>query len=459
MADHRVTDLFYGHLGELRYDSNKSTWTWSRALFSCIRRPGKRYEWLTFGADAHAEVLQNFEQYAPSTIQHVPERRTKASSIAREVLRRITRCYPEVFPANMTITGAPRLTSEIDAPHRIGALLSVGSAVDYANASGSRRPQVIAMPCGEAGHILKLIRPRYASLGWGPQSAATLRLIGPGFLDQGHWLGTGGRILQICFAEDINRSSAWLIVRQSSATTIFRPFYNTSPISSHGLKAPMDMEFMSRIVPNPVAALPADMSGSQYLVDVSFNPWYSRQFAVVDELGSWSVWDIEGHMNSMSDIKLVQSSSGNMNDKTVVDPVSDTESPHVHDGWHRILWASNLTTIVTCDRRTVAVFEVKAKPFRLQSCVLIAQNSMDVILDIKRSSSNLSQLFVLTTTRIFWLEVNPFAEEKDAPIDPVGAKIILSYRHDRDGSDDALKLTTVNDQRGVSVTSASTRSI
>ena len=293
--------------------------------------------------------------------------------------------------------------------------------MDVGRTLGSRTTTLIATPCGEAGHVLRLIRPRIEKHGWGKQSAARLSLMDAGSLDQGYWIGTGGPILQITFADDGNSANTWLVVRQASVTTIFRPIYYTTSIPAVAPSGHVKIYSPSRIHANPLAVLTAERSGSRGHVDVSFNPWYTRQFVVVDELGSWSIWDIEGRQSKSSTVKLIPGRSANIYDGYVPDPT--LKKPDNADGWHQILWVSTVTTIVVCNRRHLAVFDVKARPIRLQSPELLAASNSDWILDLKRSPVDLSHLFVLTSSQIFWLEVLPAGREEDGDI---GVRVILS---------------------------------
>jgi RNA polymerase I-specific transcription initiation factor RRN6 len=167
---------------------------------------------------------------------------------------------------------------------------------------------------------------------------------------------------------------------------------------------------------------------------------------VVDDEGSWSIWDIEGRIRKRSTLELVPGKSGHIYDGYAGDPT--LKAPDNADGWHRLLWASNVSTIVLCNRRHIAIFDVKSAPIRLHGTELLDANSTDWILDVKRSALNLSHLFVLTSTRIFWVEINTATEDKDGGL---GVGIILSYRHFWDPNDDTMKLEALNDANGMNI--------
>jgi RNA polymerase I-specific transcription initiation factor RRN6 len=400
--------------------------------------------------DLDANVLQPLEPCIAPSIQAIPERKQKPSSIARSYRQWSVKTLPEIFPANLITTPLAQAPSAIDIElsSNVGSLLGIGQAADSERVSGSRKPEIFAMPCGEAGHILRLTRPRIESYGWGKQSAVRVALMNPASPDRGYWIGTGGAIRQISFADDDNGSGTWLAVRQATATTIFRPIYREISSASEPLNSYRTAFPSSNLNPNPVAVLTAEQSGSKCHMDVSVNPWYARQFAVIDQLGRWSIWDVEGRGHRSSSLKLVPGRSGQIYDGIVPDAGLKMAEPDLVDGWHRVLWASGVTTIVVCNRRHVAVFDVKATPIRLDCPDFLPANNSDSILDVKRSAMNLSHLFILTTSRIFWIEVTPAGEERDSQNGYIGAKVILSYRHFRDSNDETMKLTVVKDEKG-----------
>jgi RNA polymerase I-specific transcription initiation factor RRN6 len=71
------------------------------------------------------------------------------------------------------------------------------------------------------------------------------------------------------------------------------------------------------------------------------------------------------------------------------------------------------------------------------------------MLDAKRSPEHYNHLFILTTSRIFWLEIVPPGEHGGDVNTPASIKVILSFRHFRDTNDETLRLTLVNDELGM----------
>jgi RNA polymerase I-specific transcription initiation factor RRN6 len=423
MTDHTATDLSYGHLGEATYDIETGEWRFSLDPFS-----------------------QNIQQLLPLR-SGIPSIQSSSSSYAfkdrTKSTKSLVKSQPETFPANPLLSSLAHSQAPAHSEPHVGQLLAVGKAVDVEQTFGSRKTTIIATSCGQAGHVLRLIKPRIERHEWGRQSSTRLSLLDTGSSDHGYWVGIGGRILQTVFAEDRNSPTTWLAVRQASSTTIFRPVYSATTTPAVVPNGYTNLYLSSRLNANPVAVLTAEQSGSRSHVDVTFNPWYTQQFAVVDQMGSWTTWDIEGGRKKHSTTRLIPGKRANIYDGYVPDPT--LKAPDNADSWHQIWWVGSVSTIFVCSRRHVAVFDVKAAPIRLSSRGFFKANNSDWILDVKRSPSNLSHLFVLTSSRIYWLEVIPAGEEKDSA---TGFKVILSYRHFRAANDRTMRLSILNDEDG-----------
>ncbi|RDW82097.1 hypothetical protein BP6252_03209 [Coleophoma cylindrospora] len=433
MIDHRVTDLSYGHLGEATYDIETKQWGFSRNLNDA----------------GQLQQLTALTQAVSPSILEVPDTVKRKSHRARDQGKWVTKAFPETWPANTLYSAfamAPSATQS-DLPSTSGALLSAGRAEDIEHSGrGARSIQVVAMPSGEAGEVLRLIRPKVEKYAW-VRNGAKLSVPEPSTSDHGFWTSNGGTIQQIVFADDEDGPSSWLAVRQAGVITIFRPIFRRLPLPA-ALPLGYSKKFApSRLSCNPVASLTSEKCGSQSLVDVSFNPWYNRQFAVIDSTGSWSIWDIEGRRYKNAALEVSAGKRGQMYDGSLPEQISKLAPDG--DGWHRIFWAGGVSTVVVCNRFRVAVFDVKAAPSLLSSPDLVGSNTTDWILDVKRSSIKLSQLFILTSSRVLWVEVKPAGEDKESGED--GARILLSERHFRDTQDETLKLSVVEEEDNASI--------
>ncbi|KAJ8062355.1 hypothetical protein OCU04_008899 [Sclerotinia nivalis] len=432
MTDHRATDLVHGHFGEFSYDINEEQWLFSQDVNRVHR----------------FQQLLPFTQCISPSIRDIPG---NGKLIARTQQRWLTKKRPETFPGG-TLT-ANLFKDTLDATlnrFKTSTLMAIGGAADVNHTSGSKIAPIVAIPCGEAGHVLKLVKPRPEKLGWESQNGVRLSM-GSTNADQGHWFGTGGTILQIASVDDGNELSTWFAVRQASMITIFRPIFRKVPKPFIAPAGHIATYPPSRLDANPVATLTCQESGSKEHVDVSFNPWYARQFAVVDRAGHWSSWDIEGRQKKRSAFKIVSGKMGHVYDDFSEDPAIPAHKlPGDVGEWHRVLWAGSVSTMVVANRRHLAIFDTKSKPTRLPSYSFNTLLLKDWILDIKRSTVDLSHLFVLTTTRIFWLKVTPTGE--DGLNVESGVKVILSHQHYRTATDDSMKLTMSKDDNETDLT-------
>jgi RNA polymerase I-specific transcription initiation factor RRN6 len=356
----------------------------------------------------------------------------------------VLKTRPEIFPANIIASSFAKTSSAHwrDEKPSIGQLLAVGSAVDAERPSEQRTQPVIAIPGGEAGHVLRLVRAQTEYQGWRKQSAVKLPMLHVSG-DIGYWSGSGGTIRQITFSNGKDAPGALLAVRQDSVVTIFRPIYHKQRVRAVVPKGYDKQYLSSRLSANPVAVLKAEICGSRRHAHVSFNPFYTRQFGVVDDSGHWSIWDTEGRMRKNATLELVAGKSGRIYDDSVPSP--GEKATQATDSWHRILWGSNVSTIVVCNRCHIAAFNIKGTPTRLPGPLSLSIRDNEWILDIKRSPTHPQNLFVLTTSRVFWINVIPDGGRDE---NQAGLRVILSYRHFRDVSDDTMTLTVLPEDDG-----------
>jgi RNA polymerase I-specific transcription initiation factor RRN6 len=366
----------------------------------------------------------------------LPESSQWPSDQNRSRLRNLLKRYPECVPAEEILSQLVNKAALNEVPEIVGDVV----AISYATRR-SRPMRIIALPCGEAGHILKLIRLRKQVHAWEHQNGPSISPDSLETSDEGFWMSTGGAIRQIAVCDDAFESSALLAVRQDTLITILHPkFGKVLPLAARNTTTRTFPP--SRLSPNPVASLKPAIYGSGNYADVSFNPWYTRQFITVDTLGHWSTWSMEGRPQAGTLLPLVAGKSGNIKDGHETSMSSGASILESSDGWHRALWMCNISTIVVIGSRDIVPFDIssagrKARPTRLR-CISLRSEQ---ILDAKRSPSNQSHLFLLTTSRVLWVQVAPSGDnEREDP----GAKILLSQRHFRDLSNASLRLSVLN---------------
>lgn len=151
---------------------------------------------------------------------------------------------------------------------------------------------------------------------------------------------------------------------------------------------------------------------------VEFNPWYERQFAIIDESGKWRIWDIEGRqrrdLRMQTDLAVEEYTYGR---------ISSTDD-ETGKGWGRIVWGGDLNTIMACDRKRAGLFDIRVckhhhhntppltprapKSPQSKNSTIPLPTDPSMIVDLKHSPSFETHgydAFILTSTALSWLDV------------------------------------------------------
>jgi RNA polymerase I-specific transcription initiation factor RRN6 len=146
------------------------------------------------------------------------------------------------------------------------------------------------------------------------------------------------------------------------------------------------------------------------------------------------VWDIDRRRRS-EEYKITCLVQGQIAPPDETDPTGE-------DGWARILWVGDVNTILVCNRRKLSIIGIQGGSFEYLLCpAVISKRSGDWILDVSRHPTIRGQFFVLTSTELFLMAVNTSNGAGDADVGPVGAQVLLSWRHYRDREDFTLSMT------------------
>lgn len=446
MTDRAVDDLNYGHFGQAVYDPNSQEWLFNRkpsgsaALgLRCLGAPTKIPD-PSIGHDAHIA--------GPSRWQDsLPIRNFRPDS---GPVRRLVRSDPDIQPALTLLAPLLRASNAVSAsliednPAQ-GELLAQGRiAYDY-HGRPDPRVQVVALPGGPAGADLRILEIRKERRGWGDDRSIWLETADMKRGDTGWWIGDGAPILQISFAQLIEPRSAFLAVRFPMAVYIFRPLVRSKPTPPGNFR-PGCRYPPSKIDANVIYKLPIEQTGGTAHSDVTFNPWYQWQFAVIDQKGCWSIFELKGITIGKSAYTISTCASGNNTIQETDNGQEDLFAPE-EDGWGRILWVGDPNTIVTCNRRRISIWETKDKP-RRRTCPDLSQSrSTDWILDIQRSHVRPDHFFVLTSTQLTWYRVLSSIEREEND-SPPGAIRLMSWKHFRDGNDTTLRISLVDHESG-----------
>ncbi len=311
-----------------------------------------------------------------------------------------------------------------------GDLIAIGSVklVSLTHKDYKAFP-VIATAHGEEGHILRITKPRLEDHTWEEHTGDKLRLLDLERTEEGHWLEGAAPIEQITFAIDLDGKQTWLAVRQAAATTIMHPLFHTAPVPQSVPKSFSRRYPPSRVDPNIANKITVEDTDGRAHVDVAFNSWYTREFAVLDEAGYMKTWMIEGSRRGRKTIK--PGISGYIYDDLAAHDAAPDEAAA---GWGKLIWVGDMNTIIMCNLRQLAMFHVDRKEKKLvrqRSPRVIPKGTFGRILDMKRSPVWGDKFYVLTDKKLFLLETQLMAG---------ACQIVMSCPHYRESHLADLKI-------------------
>ncbi|KAK2790904.1 hypothetical protein FQN52_005349 [Onygenales sp. PD_12] len=430
--EHRTNTLHYGHLGSATYLPDAQVWEFSRKV---EKEPS-----LTFYGHVKTPLAVLDD---PNGGRSKIENGTPLDNKKEDVL---LKARPELAPglgllgryevSSRAITAA---VTKFDP--QISNRLALGNAVDLDHhGSGDFTIPLAVLSYGDSATSIQLVELEDEQVIWPPEGGAVANV--PTLRDRGKalWIGNAGPVQQICFAEVVDEKSTWLAVRFPLVTAVFRPQYRKLPISSRY----DDAQFMREggedtlLDANPLLEISVALTGGSPHADVAFNPWYQQQMAIVDCRGSWSVWDI-GKQHRNLQWHADRGPSGTLDSKEPQLYTDEHERDH-YDGWAAIAWVGDVHRLLICDRRNIALYRTDTEPIQRHPVDLDIQRESEWILDVKRSQTDLSSIFVLTTTRVFWLHVNSDSFSSSQNEQSQEVSVMLSWRHFRDMEDTSLRL-------------------
>ena len=435
MTDTRPTDLLYGHLGDPVYDTESQRWHFPRQpLIS------RRLEPLDRSQIVVEPSHQSNEDFAPSSIERTQQIKDLTHACPELLSVTVTGILPEFAYVSETI-------NHVVASHdpTVSDLIAFGKVVNASKVKMKTREfPCVALVAGTAGELVRFILLRKEQLGWDGHKAFGIQSLTAAGGEQGWWRGNGSPIQQLLFAADYEGNKGTLLAtRYHGAISILQPVLRPGLVSPIASAADRFQLPASRIAVTLIATIETHSAGNLPFADVAFNPWDHQQLATIDQAGAWSTWDLAPpKIKDKTPCTVTRVSYGNakVSRKTNLLPLNP-----VHDGWGRIIWSSNYEVLLKADRRALALAMIHMEPKAIKIPDLAMARSADWILDVKRSPTDPGQVFVVTSTRLFWLGVSVVGDMEKAKDVRIEVTVLLSWVHYRSPNDISLHLELLSE--------------
>ncbi|KAI9804051.1 MAG: hypothetical protein M1833_000332 [Piccolia ochrophora] len=426
MADRRVTNVTYGHLGRPVYDSAARKWHFAR-------QPGLANQLKPLGVP---ETV-----FAASAAREQTDEQTRKRE-AWDDTRSLARLYPDVaaaIPLLHTVARTSQLVTSVTARHDPTVSERVAFGKARKTSSQDRRPptvDVVALVAGDVGDSLRLVLVRDEPWTWHKDDTTSLgvpRIVGE---DGGAWWqSSGGPIRQVCFSQHGQQPGSWMAVRSSSSTDIFRPLYHHAPTRSSASSNKRKSAF-SRLDVNHVARVSSSKTGGSPHADVDFDPWQNGQFTILDQHGAWTVWTMQSQLGHGLNPRAVMGPRGFVDDPP--GPKVEGLSP-LADGWGSIFWVLTGHALLVCRRREMVIFDLESKvTSRITQFFRLGRTNW--IIDLKRTPFDENQFVVVTSSHLFLMEVGDVSPVKGLVEQRIKPDVLLTWNHFRHAEDISLRV-------------------
>ncbi|KAL8825175.1 MAG: hypothetical protein Q9191_004571 [Dirinaria sp. TL-2023a] len=432
MTEALPVDLTYGHPGEASYDERRHEWTFSRI-------PGfsRRFSIIHEIVALHSHVAS-------------PISSNSISAYARsQNIEKIARSHPDLGPAAHLL---PRWAQESEIVERydsgVEPLKSELIAFCELSSAGPKcsdaaNVQIAALAGGGAGDCVRIVCLNDEQYGWHRHNRVQLQWKTLQNGREYRWEGRQGPVQQLCFAEKLQVEHAcWLAVRYHTSTFVIQ--LSIAPkriLGSMPEMRPTTYDLAaSAFYGNAIVTLPIECTGGASHADVCFSPWSRRCLGILDQEGHWSIWTIKKYAQREELREATAIATGSIHDDS---SQSVDLNEGFNDGWGRILWVGNPETVLLATRACLAAFHIEFPYRRLSVPDLELSKSGGLILDMKSSLSDLSYVFVLTSTRIYWLRFDDDTVQKDSDAN-LHIRCLLSWKHFRDPGDISLKISVLD---------------
>lgn len=427
MTDPGVDDLHYGHFGQPTYDVDNKAWVFPRT-------PGVRRAFRPLG-DHHVEVPAS----APSA-SFLTSNATELDHQQNHLLS----LNPELRSASRLLCRAAQLSNTATAvaesydPLR-GELLAFGRAADVDNKGSKGAVRIAAHPAGAAGASLRLVQLQFEHHGWYKDKSIWLKVPTLSHGDVGWWPGNGAPILQVCCANQSDGRGTFVAARTTRSIDIFQPIFHRLPVPPPKNSKSWCSSPPSRLEASHLVSLASCPDEPGY-ADITFNTWYQRQFATLDQEGNWTVYDIEGRRGKRFNYRTIKYNSGRLDVPLTSADAQEGTLPGHYDGWGRILWVKDVSTMLVCNRRLVQFVDFQGRSVHLRPSSLRLARSPSWILDVKGDPKDSSRIVLVTSTHVLLLKT-PLLVHGNEKGKGVDADVLLSWRHWINDDDTTLQIS------------------
>ena len=330
----------------------------------------------------------------------------------------LTRRFPELQPASKLLRPLLQASEAVEgATSRhdpvTGQRLDFGQIFDE---SLRRSARVAAFASGPSGSDVRVVQAQLQKQGWADSRDIWIEV--PVFAgEESVWHSDAAPVQQVCFAKPIDSGECLLAVRMITRTVILKPVLRKAG--------------PGRLDVNELCEVRMSQTGHVPHAHVTFNPWFTRQFAIVDQTGNWSLWEFGNReARTAAESHSCRDDAGSL----------ASDNP-LNDGWARIAWIYDPNTILLATRDEVSLYAISAGPQKIEKIDVGVRSDAGWILDISLLPGHIDKLCILTSTHLQIMVVHEDGNQ-------VQTRTMLHIRHQRSPEDITLGLTAWEDGEG-----------
>lgn len=317
------------------------------------------------------------------------------------------------------------LTSTIAYDPTYGQLFTI---FDIRSRNGSSTCKAMAYVTGETGTILNISVLQYQEkeLTDNKHEMTGIRALIPVLADP-FQVALSEPIKQIepCkLKECFDYIPSYLLVRTDCKIHVLNCYKGTSQYTNSNIELDIIGELTT-----------SDIMGHIF-ADITFNPWASTQFGVVDVKGNFAIWDINTKKDSRTKIKKLVLKQKKMMDSDTFQEID----PSIYEvtelsNWKKITWSHDYNHIFVISRSSLTQFTLNPE---LESQKLITSDTWSRIQDIYKNPNDMEYAFILTSKELIWFKLSYPLQR------------LMSWKHFLDDNDPSLRLqvTEYDDGRG-----------